>query len=266
MNKILVPTDFSIYATYAINAAVKIAQLTNGSITLYHTIVPSGEGNMVAQLKDTENGLNQLKNEISDRGIECAYIIENGEFPKSALSHLQNDSYDLVIMGSHGQSGFNEMFIGSNTQKLLRKSNTSVMVVKKPVESITFDSAVFITGLNIEDQQSLRQLLGMLDVLQVKKLHIMAIDTSSYFSQPTIIMQSALADFKKIAENYNVETHFYRDYSIESGVRHFSEEYNIDLIVVSNHKKHPIKRIFQGSNVEMIVGNSYSPVLALDHK
>ena len=84
-----------------------------------------------------------------------------------------------------------------------------------------------------------------------------------YLTQPTFIMQSALKDYKKIAKDYNVSTHFIKDFSIDSGVRHFVEDHKIDLIGIANSFKHPIKRIFNGSNVEVIVNHSKVPVITI---
>lgn len=265
MKRILVPTDFSEFASYAVDTAIKLAKLTDGTITLYHTVEQGENQSIVSRSKLATERLSKIKAKIIQNGIDCTYTLGSGIFPKDFVAYLKTEVFDLVIMGSHGQSGFNEMFIGSNTQRLLRKSSMSIMVVKKPVATISFKNVVFVSGLNIEDQDALRLFLESMETLKVEKLHIMAVDTLSYFSQPTILMKDVLNDFKTIASGYNVEKHFYKDYSVGSGVRHFSEENDIDLIVISNHKKHPIKRIFQGSNVETVVNSSNCPVLALDY-
>ena len=92
----------------------------------------------------------------------------------------------------------------------------------------------------------------------------MSVDTSAWFSQPTILMHAAIEDFKEIASEYDCKTHFYKDYSIDAGIRHFVEEHGIDLIGISNQSKNKIKRFFQGSNVEMLVNHCDAAVLSME--
>ena len=92
----------------------------------------------------------------------------------------------------------------------------------------------------------------------------MSINTSGWFGQPSLLMKEAMKDFKELCEGYNCKTHFYRDLSVDVGIRHFAKEVNADLIAVSNQNRHPLKRIFSGSNVEALVNHCESPVLSLD--
>ncbi len=61
------------------------------------------------------------------------------ELLKSAEAH----NADLIVMGSHGASGFQEMFIGSNTEKVVRNSDVPVLVVKREEPEFKADKFVF---------------------------------------------------------------------------------------------------------------------------
>ncbi|MFT7452175.1 MAG: nucleotide-binding universal stress UspA family protein, partial [Patescibacteria group bacterium] len=52
----------------------------------------------------------------------------------------------------------------------------------------------------------------------------------------------------------------------DAGIRHLSDELGADLIAISNEKRHPIKRIFSGSNVEALVNHAEIPILSIDFK
>ena len=167
-------------------------------------------------------------------------------------------------MGSHGVSGKEEWLIGSNTQKVIRKVHKNVLVVKNPIGELTFSKVLFATGLHTGEQECFNRFLEFLRPFDIDELHVMAVDTSGYFSQPSFLMLEALKDFQKIADAYPCQTHFYSDYSVESGIRHFTEEYDIQLIGISNHNRSKIKRILMGSNVEMLINHSQVPVLSID--
>jgi len=276
--KYLIPTDFSEYADYALQMGINLAHVTDAEIHLIHSMDHINNITKFNLGKDKSEELDQLieqwateklemmKREISKYGLQCITHLYNGRLIDDIKNQIANEDYDMVIMGSHGASGKEEWFIGSNTSKVVRKIHENVLVVKKPVASLDFSEVVFVTGLSVKEQKALKIFLDFIEPFDVKEVHIMSVDTLNYFSQPSIIMKEALKDFKEIANNSNVKCHFYTDYSIQAGIRHFTEEYKIDLIGISNYVRHPIKRIFLGSNVEMLVNHSDIPVLSIDYK
>ena len=270
--RILVPTDFSTYADLAIKAAKRIGHKYNAQIDLYHSI-DSMMSWQKANLSDTrlsylaeiEANLETMKKELVYDGFQSKYFVGTGKFINDLKSHIKLHNYDMVIMGSHGAHAKEEWFLGTNTQRVIRKIHSNVLVIKKDFEKLDFSEVLFVTALDKEDQAALEYFLNFIKPFDVKKVHILAVDTAAFYSQPTVLMLEALKDFKAIAGSYDTETHFYSDYSVDAGVRHFSKDNGIDLIAMSNHSRRPIKRMFQGSNVEIIVNHSNLPVLTIDY-
>lgn len=275
--KILVPIDFSEISNYAIDAAKKLALRLNAQVDFFHCVttkdmlsvyIENREVNEIYQQQVNDFVVKKLEgysNEFKKAGIQANYMNSHGDFLPRLKELNKAFDYDLIIMGSHGQSGIVEWAMGSNAQKVVRKIETNVLVVKNEVDKIDFSEVVFVTGLDKSDQEPFRKFLQFVQNLNVDMLHILAVDTAFYFTQPRFIMQEALQDFKNIANKYNVKTHFYSDYSIEAGVRHFVEDKGISLVGISNHGNHPIQRIFRGSNVEAIVNQSVVPVLSINY-
>ena len=56
-----------------------------------------------------------------------------------------------------------------------------------------------------------------------------------------------------------------QDLSVEHGIRVFAEELGADLIAISNHERHPVRRILRGSTVEALVNHAAIPVLSIDY-
>lgn len=274
--KILVPTDFSESSKYAIDAAKKIAIRYNAQVDFYHCA--SKEAILNVYEKDRElskvyhkqiqdfviQNLEETTLDFRNAGIDSNYLNTIGDFIDELKQLQKNMNYDLIIMGSHGQSGFKEWAIGSNAQKVVRLIPTNVMVVKKELEKLDFSEVVFVSGLDKKDHESFKRFLNFIQKLNVDMLHILAVDTAFYFTQPRFIMSEALKEFKEIADGFSVKTHFYSDYSIEAGVRHFVEEKGVSFIGITNHEQNPLRRIFTGSNVEAIVSQSKVPVLSIN--
>jgi len=274
--KILIPTDFSSFSDSAIKMGIKIAQITNSDIHLFHALDQikridelSLGRELHLQLQEhvhdwASDKINSLADKIRESNIECSVTIVEDKYLAGIENIIEADDYDLIIIGSHGVSGKEEWFLGSNASKTVRKLHNNILVVKSDPETIDFSEVVYVTGLDDREKIAFKSFLKMMKLLSVKKIHILTIDTSSYFSEPTIVMIEALKDFKQLVSDIDVETHFYPDFSVHSGIRHFSEEHTISLIGISNVLRHPIKRIFQGSNVESIVNHSNIPVLTID--
>lgn len=274
--KILVPTDFSESSKYAIDSAKKIAIRYNAQVDFYHCA--SKEAMLNVYEKDRElskvyhkqiqdfviQNLEETTLDFRNAGIDSNYLNTIGDFIDELKQLQKNMNYDLIIMGSHGQSGFKEWAIGSNAQKVVRLIPTNVMVVKKELEKLDFSEVVFVSGLDKKDHESFKRFLNFIQKLNVDMLHILAVDTAFYFTQPRFIMSEALKEFKEIADGFSVKTHFYSDYSIEAGVRHFVEEKGVSFIGITNHEQNPLRRIFTGSNVEAIVSQSKVPVLSIN--
>jgi len=277
LRKILVPTDFSIFAEYALDAAILFAKKLNAEIHLYHSAdIPDDWEDLPAEVRyhdgankqvaiKVRNILEQLQQKVEAEGITCYRHYTGGKFLKNINEIIEKIDFDLIVMGSHGASGKEEWFLGSNTQKVVRKLHQNVIVVKNKMTKIDFSEVLFVTGLEKEDQEAFRRFLDFIAYFNVDKVYVMTVNTSSFFSQPSILVKSVLKKFEAIAEGFNVSTHFYRDYTIDAGIRHFVDDYEIDLVGMSNHVRHPFKRIFQGSNVEMVVNHCEVPVLAIDY-
>ncbi len=277
MKKILVPTDFSMYAEFAATAAFIIAAKTGAAIHFFHKAdLPSGWEDWPAEKRaanptstmmeqDMLQKLDKLISRGEKHGVQCYHSYCTGKLITCIKNVMVRENIDLIVMGSHGASGKEEYFIGSNAQKVIRKLHVPVLVIKSRVTELKFEKVMFATGLATSDLEAFGIFLDVIRPFEPTEVHIMAVDTSSYFTQPTIIMKEALKLFQNKASDYQTSTHFYRDYSVEAGIRHFSEEVGIDLIGISNRERHPFKRMLQGSNVEMLVNHSDVPVLSIDY-
>lgn len=275
--KYLIPIDFSDYAEYAIQMGVSLAKKTNADIHIIHSIDEIKNlakwdlkgfksGDLVSHIKSLLlDKLILAQRIVMKQGIYCTIELTEGSLIDNLTTLLNKDKFECVIMGSHGVTGNEEWLIGSNTSKALRKLHHNILVVKNPVEEIDFSDVAFISGLNLKELESFRKFLYFINPLEVNTLHVITVDTNNYFSQPSIVMTEALNSFKKVASGYSIQTHFYPDYSIEAGVRHFAQEYHIDLIGISYHVRSPLKRMLLGSNVEMIVNQCRVPVLSIDY-
>jgi len=277
--KILVPTDFSECADFALNAACQLALITDSDITLFHAAelpddfgAQSSEDRLVEQVQERmQNNIDELMTQrqamAGSVGVKMHMKSCFGKFMETLIDYDKEHQFDLVVMGSYGASGKQEWFIGSNTQKLVRKLRKNILVIKNPISNLSLKKVMFPSNLTESDREAFIEFLEFLKIFKTEEVHILAVNTSGWFNQPTPIMLELLKEFKALATGeYDCQTHYYSDYSVEAGIRHFAEKYEIDLIAISNIDRSPIRRLFQGSNVEMLINHSEIPVLVIDNK
>jgi len=276
MKNILIPTDFSACANYATEAAFLFAEKLGANLHFLTCIhIPHDWDNYSEERKNNYpeakqliSNANQLFEKIRikavKKGISLETSISGGEFMKAVQKEVIATQADFVVMGSHGKSGKPEYLMGSNAQQVVRKIHLPVFVTKDPLKKLSFKQVIFASTFNTEDKTSFARFLDFIRPFQPETIHLLSIDTFGWFSQPTQVMKAAMEDFKEMVKNYNCETHFHKSFSVDAGVRDFAETINADLMVISNHERHPIKRIFQGSNVEAIVNHTDLPVLSID--
>ena len=274
MKNILVPTDFSDCAGYALEFAYAIADIYDSNIIVFNNIQSDtfwptfGSDNQdfkakQLQKKSIEDSLHNLisKAPIDENRIKSLHM--EGDFIQNINNIVEKNKIDFIVMGSHGASGKKEIFLGSNTQKVVRSVDCSIFVVKNSVANYKIDKVVFASNFHLTDIEPLEYMLDFIRPY-LPEIHLVEINTPSIFNVPNYIEKQVMNDFKKLCEGFVCHTHLVKDISVDSGVRRITKEIGADLIVVSNNQNKPIKHFLRGSNVEFLVNHSEVPVLSIN--
>ncbi|MFK7773685.1 MAG: universal stress protein [Saprospiraceae bacterium] len=276
MKNILVATDFSGCAINAMNMGLALAEYFDAKIHYLTTKDDNRNGealgfsllaNSAAEKEFVEN-VNVLfekwNKEARVRNVKIKTTCTSGKILPTLKNYVDKNQIDFVVMGSHGHSGVKGFFIGSNCQKVVRALHIPVFIVKDQAIKYEFKNVVFASSFKEEEKKSFQKFLNFIQKFKPEVIHLVAINTLNSFVKSTEEIEKNLDEFAKQCKFIKCEKHIYPDLFVEAGVRHFSEKVNADLIVISNHNRHPIKRIFSGSTVEALVQNSNLPVLSID--
>ena len=144
MKRILVPTDFSKHADHALRVAAQIARKNGGEIYLLHMLeLPQQGSDMVHNGSDIPQIMffkNYAIKKLEDlmqadflQGISVFEIIQFEKTFDGILNISRKNNIDLIVMGSHGASGYEEMCIGSNAEKVVRNAEFPVLVIKNEI-------------------------------------------------------------------------------------------------------------------------------------
>ncbi len=147
--KILVPLDGSRFGTKALPYAIEIAKRFDSELVLIQVVFPTIPGHVMslnieateiakkaAQIQDkklVKNAKRYLVSKvrnIKSQGIEASYNVIIGDPTISIMSFIKKEHIDLVVMTTHGKSGFKRAVMGSVADAVVRESQKPVLVIR----------------------------------------------------------------------------------------------------------------------------------------
>lgn len=271
MKKILVPTDFSEHAEYALKAAAQIAKKNNAEIILLHMLelphqsgdAGTGAGHELPEIMLFKNRAIQRLDDLMDEdyldGIEVSEVIQFEKAFEGVLNITKRNNIDFIVMGSHGANGFNEFFIGSNTEKVVRYSDVPVLVVKNEIETFQANNFVFASDFSNEIKKPFAKMLQFAKTYN-SHLHLVMINTPNSF-KPTKTADRIMKEFISDFDYPNHSLHIYNDMNVEKGILNFSSAKKADLIGMCTHGRTGFAHFFNGSISEDLVNHAVKPVI-----
>lgn len=144
IEKILVPIDFSEASERVVEVAEKLALRTGASVTLMHIVdiefypfygltvdpVQLIERNMI-DISMTK--LNDKVLELRKKGLHANWETDTGHPARIVAEYAERNNIDLIVIGSHGRSGFDRMMLGSISEKVIRSAPCPTVVVNTSV-------------------------------------------------------------------------------------------------------------------------------------
>ncbi len=274
MKKILVPTDFSEHAMSALKVASNLARKTKAEIDLVHVYeIPlagfSSSRHIGYDQHELKRMMDEFHNELKEiagtdvvKGITVrTHLIPNIDFTEILEQKALEDA-DLIVCGTHGTNGWKEEMIGSNTEKLIRKSSCPVLTVRKESgNQETFPEVVFASSFYGETFTIFPKLKSIVDLLG-GRFNLLSVNTASQF-QTTHYAEKLMKEFAEKQGLKNYTTNIYNDESREDGVINFCNRINADLIVMETHGRTGLAHLLTGSVTEDVANHSNRPLLSM---
>ncbi len=141
--KILFPTDFSDLAARALEFVIQLKNSGAEEVIVLHVLddkyfyfLDESTAINFAKLesdlkKDVTNKLTAVANKLNSNGFKVKVMIARGAPVSEILKVEKNEDASIIVLGSHGMSNLKEMFLGSVSESVIRKSPQPVLVVKR---------------------------------------------------------------------------------------------------------------------------------------
>lgn len=266
MSRILVPTDFSDCAKRASSFAVEVASKNGAELHFVHLMdVPIDwlkliEKDQKQLYPDVTKKVNEANNQLDllmvsaeKKGLEAKKFIAYNAGYSYLKDHIAKSNCDMVVMGSHGASGFTEWFIGSNTQKVVRFSPVPVIVTKGGVTFNDVSSVVFASDFDKDMFDGYDRLLNVVRMLDLK-LDLVFVNTPGTFTESEVI-QEKMNRFVQMGEDVMAGFGVYNSYEFEDGLVKYAKDHGQMIAMVTHGAK--------GSLTERIINHVDMPVLSI---
>lgn len=274
MKKILVPVDFSQYSEYALEVAAGIARKHNAEIIALHmmglndAVVSRDESKEVFEamfyMKLAEKRFAEFLDKDYLKGIKVTDTVHNYKNFSEVNDVARDFEADLIVMGSHGSSGLREVFVGSNTEKVVRTSEIPVLVIKHRAENFNPQLGIFACDFLKDSVGPYKRAQKMFDALGIK-MQMLYVNLAGDFRSTREIEQRILNFLKHAGVENPLESLNkviqYNEYSVEAGIFGYSQVSNADIIALPTQGRQGLAHFFSGSIGEDVVNHSDLPVM-----
>lgn len=145
---VLCPVDFSEISQHALDHAAAIARWYEARLTLLYVFanLPTMDlPPLVLEDADRERLLSDLRQMAAavPRDVPVEFSIQEAGFVhEEILAQLGATHADLLVLATHGRSGFQRLFLGSVTEKVIRKTTCPTLVVPPRASDVPAGSPI----------------------------------------------------------------------------------------------------------------------------
>jgi len=269
MKSIIVPIDFSEQSEVALKVAATLAKKNDSELVVMHMLeLATGimsnteyipQVHIVHLMKVTEQRFEKFLDKSYLKDVNVTPVIKHYKVFTEIDDVAREHEANLIVMGSHGTDGLQELFIGSNTERVVRDSEIPVLVVKGDVDNFKAERFVFACDFKEESIPAVKKAIDFAKLLGAELKLV-------YINTPADAFLSTEDAYKRISKFLNIamlgmEVDIYNDYSVEKGILNYAETNAADLIGIPTHGRKGLSHFFMGSIGEDIANHSKIPVV-----
>jgi nucleotide-binding universal stress UspA family protein len=278
INHILVPLDFSESSLNALETAIAVAKQYNTTITLLHVV----DANALFEFKGfyyiSEKSINSIA-EVSARrlsalakkvkeknALNCNREVTFGPVALSIIKTAFDTDADLIIMGTHGVSGFRKFFIGSSAQKVIKIASCPVLTIPSNGKWTEFKKILFPirpVAAAIEKYDWVRKIITNDSAFM--NLLVLA---HTYEGEEKKLLQNLVKEIKAkaIKDKIKVSGTLKVGEKMSQAALKMSKYADPDVIVLTSSADCDLKQFFIGPFEQHIVNHADVPVLSIKPK
>ena len=271
MKEIVVAIDFSKGSVRALEYAIELSNLTHAGITMvWVDNISINEITLPSDVKDLRNDAKKNLEELilqykdSVKYAQLSYKIRKGKVYQELAAFVKQYECALMIVGAHGQSGFEEYWIGTNAFRIVSSASCPVITVKSNYD-ITRGLRKIVFPVD-HTQQTIQKVTYVAAIAKATcaDVNILAINSSQLHSIQKVV-DSNVARVKKHLDsqdvNYMVDTITVDN--LAADIIEHARMVDADLIAIVKDGNDKAATIMMGQYAQQLINYSPVPVLSI---
>ena len=270
---ILLPTDFSEVANNALSFALDLCKKTHAKLHVLHVkqvpVLDTSFPTDTYQLyideieKASKEGLDKLQHQVlAPSGVSFVLDSTVGFVNDEVLTYAHKHQIDLIVMGTTGASGLQEIFIGSNAASVVAKSDLPIMVIPPSAKHIGFGHILYASDY-AEPEFPAMSRLAYIAELYSSKITVMHAksDNDRYFNTTN----NFFTRNKEHISTTDITIVNTEQSDIMDAINKYIDVHQTDLVVLAKHNRSFFDRLFHRSLSKKMTYHTKVPLLVL-HK
>jgi len=273
LKRILVPIDFSNNSMNALQTAVAMAKRHGADIKLLHvfdidnTLYPEDNMGSNADPEVAIQSLTRLATSVKNGDeVNCGIAYVSGYIPNAILQTAKDEQADIIVMGKNGNSGHRDMYAGTNSYYVVKKSHCPVLLIPSGKMYESFSDVLFPARPVISVFEKY-ELIRPIILRNKATLHFVGLRNPDYIEELHIISKlTEILKQRSRADDFNTTINYYfKDARFATHLLDVIQknEYPYDLLVITAELDNNIKDYYLGDYAQQIIHQSQIPVLIL---
>jgi nucleotide-binding universal stress UspA family protein len=279
MKKLLIPTDFSANATHATAYGYALAKQIKADVMLCNAFIVPTEmpqaGVIVWPMEEYDTIIKASADKLKEQKAELQSKYRSGYTPVISLVNemgtltnvvddiVNNHTIDLIIIGTHGNTGLSTILLGNHSKKMINELKKPLLLVPfkaniKPVKKIAYASD-FKHPEN--DLSTIYKLIPFAKKLNAEILLTHVIDET--YQSPALKkwVDNMLTDLSNKADYPNIYYRLIKSRGPESGLDWLCEHGQVDVLAMLHYKHSFFDNLLKGSHTQKMADHITIPLL-----
>ncbi|MCR9182302.1 MAG: universal stress protein [Flavobacteriaceae bacterium] len=256
MKRIILPSDFSENAYNAISYALQLFKDEKCTFYLLNTYTPVLYDSEYMYHNPTVS-LDEIYSSNSKKGLKRLEKRINKEFnnPKHRFEKLsvfnflideinfqiEEKNIDLVVMGTKGATGAQEILFGTQTIHTIKKSKCPVLAIPSDYEFKSLKNILLPSDLSIGFRENQLEILKNIATKNKANIHILHVMQDAELSK---IQKDGKATLTNYFKNNSIKFHFLGDRDIQEAINEFQKDHKVDMLSMINNKHSFFENLF----------------------
>lgn len=263
---ILIPVDLSENSLLALDHAGFMAKLFKAEITLLHVTEPKRlfTSHSTGTSDDLPSRLENLASQVKlSTGGKVTVLTKSGKISRTIVEAASECKADVVVMGTHGVSGFEEFFMGSNAYRVVTEATCPIITVQTHANKIGFQNILLPIDNSAPSREKLRYAVELAQHYSstLHLLGILTVEEDELTARFNKMFDQIEGYLQKHDVKYTSELVFGEN--IAKLTMKYGEKINADLLMIMTEQEENLTGLFLGPYAQQVVNHSKIPVMCI---